>query len=354
MLQGRDGVQKALVTLPHLASQYMPETGLERRHLYGKVQPKETKVIGWKVDGVATSFTREDPRLEAFNDMEVSPIIFQAKQGRIYGNGKTFDIKGINWYGAEARTGTPGGLGQNSVQFYMKFLAANGFNAIRLPFNHQSILLSADPSSAPPLDTDGLTYTPELQGKTYIEMLVLLAQEAARHGILILLACHRLSPTAWPGSGLWYDQLIEERNVLESWEYISEAFCGQWNVFGVDLHNEPYAASWGWGRTSDWDKAAMRIGNHVLEKCARWLIFVEGVGYKPGAPGLNSEQQGALGHSLRPAVVHSTAHTVQLPESRDEPVAFHPQASGGAATWRVCERLLLSSGWLAPIYTARL
>ena len=33
----------------------------------------------------------------------------------------------------------------------------------------------------------------------------------------------------------------------------------------------------------DWNKAAERLGNHALESCPRWLIFVQGVGQKPGA-----------------------------------------------------------------------
>eukprot|EP00966_Prymnesium_polylepis_P169584 3921327-Prymnesium_polylepis.1 len=34
--------------------------------------------------------------------------------------------------------------------------------------------------------------------------------------------------------------------------------------------------------------AARNAGDYVLSKCPRWLIFVEGVGYKPGAAGVNS------------------------------------------------------------------
>jgi len=48
--------------------------------------------------------------------------------------------------------------------------------------------------------------------------------------------------------------------------------------------NEPHAASWGFGRATDWDRAAARLGNRVLQLCPRWLIFVEGVGNTPGAP----------------------------------------------------------------------
>jgi aryl-phospho-beta-D-glucosidase BglC (GH1 family) len=59
------------------------------------------------------------------------------------------------------------------------------------------------------------------------------------------------------------------------------------NVAFVDLQNEPHASSWGKGEDGDaphdWGLAAERIGNHVLSHCPRWMIMVEGVGYKPGA-----------------------------------------------------------------------
>jgi endoglucanase len=229
---------------------------------------------------------------DELSETGLTPIRFSAHSGQLFGNEQPFHIKGINWHGSESRTGPPAGLDKHGVNYYMHFLAANDFNAVRLLFNHRSILASSDPLTAPPLQTDGLALAPELKGVSYVEMFVRLAQEAARHGILILLACHRLSPKAWPGEGLWYDKEIQEENVLDSWEFIAAALCGQWNVIGVDLQNEPHSASWGFGRATDWDKAAARIGNHVLSKCPRWLVFVEGVGFRPGAPGADSDRQG--------------------------------------------------------------
>ena len=121
-------------------------------------------------------------------------------------------------------------------------------------------------------------------------MFAKLAEVAADHGVLVMMACHRLNPKAWPGEGKWFDKTITEARVLESWGKISGRLCGQWNVFAVDLQNEPHASSWGkgLGPTSDWGHAAERIGNHVLSLCPRWLIFVEGVGYSPGALGMDS------------------------------------------------------------------
>jgi endoglucanase len=100
-----------------------------------------------------------------------------------------------------------------------------------------------------------------------------------------MLACHRLSPAAWPGNGKWFDGMITEAMAKESWDKIALKLCSQWNVFAVDLQNEPHGSSWGlnMGETSDWGHAAERLGNHVLSRCSRWLVMVEGVGYDPGS-----------------------------------------------------------------------
>ena len=123
-------------------------------------------------------------------------------------------------------------------------------------------------------------------------MFKVLAHRAGQHGLIVLITCHRLTPTAWPGNGLWYSKEISEAKVLESWGKMASALCDQWNVFASDLHNEPHASSWGKGTKLDWNKAAERIGNHVLEACPRWMIFVEGVGYTPGAKGADNPAMG--------------------------------------------------------------
>ena len=93
-----------------------------------------------------------------------------------------------------------------------------------------------------------------------------------------------------PG-GLWYEPGFPESRVIEVWNKISEGLCDQWNVFAMDLQNEPWAASWGDGSANlDWSRAASRIGRAVQAKCPRWLLFVEGVGNFPGASGKSWEQ----------------------------------------------------------------
>ena len=127
-----------------------------------------------------------------------------------------------------------------------------------------------------------------------MQMFQRIADVAAQYGILIMMACHRLNKDAWPGGGLWYDKVVTEARVLQSWDRVADGLCGRWNVFAVDLQNEPHASSWGknMGSGNDWGLAAGRLGNHVLTKCARWLVMVEGVGYKPGASGMDDPAAG--------------------------------------------------------------
>ena len=215
-------------------------------------------------------------------------ITFEAKHGKLYANRQLFSLKGVNWFGSESRVGPPGGLNAHDIDYYLEFLARHGFNALRLLFNHESFLADA------PLEQTELQRAPSLRGKSYRSMFQVLARAAAKYGILVMMACHRIRPAAWPGLGLWYDPSgpITLDRVLVSWDAVAAALCGEWNVFAVDLQNEPHAASWGFGRETDWDVAASRIGTHVLSLCPRWLVMVEGVGYTPGAPGADDPNQG--------------------------------------------------------------
>ena len=144
------------------------------------------------------------------------PIRFTTSNGVILANGAPFHIKGVNVVGTEGRAGPPLGLDKHPFEWYCKFLRRHGFNAIRLLFNHELILRRAtlDPPNTAWCAEHGVAVcaweAPELEGSTYIDMFAHLAEVAARHGMLVLMACHRLTPSAWPGHGLWYDASITE------------------------------------------------------------------------------------------------------------------------------------------------
>eukprot|EP00966_Prymnesium_polylepis_P109329 2531054-Prymnesium_polylepis.1 len=54
--------------------------------------------------------------------------------------------------------------------------------------------------------------SPELAGLNYLDMFARIAEVASEYGILVMMACHRLNPKAWPGGGKWYDRTITEEH----------------------------------------------------------------------------------------------------------------------------------------------
>ena len=155
--------------------------------------------------------------------------------GLLYANSgeAPFMFKGINWFGSEAFNGPPGGLDKHTVGWYLDFLAAHDFNAIRLLFNHESILKN----DIVEMTSEERAMEPSLIQVRYVDMFALIAREAAQRGILIMLACHRIKGDAWPGAGLWYDEALgyPEERVKKSWSVLTAALCGTWNVVAVDL-----------------------------------------------------------------------------------------------------------------------
>ena len=134
----------------------------------------------------------------------------------------------------------------------------------------------------------------------------------------------------------------------------------------VDLVNEPHASSWGFGRPeTDWDKAAARLGNHVLSQCSRWLVFVEGVGHTPGAPGANSKHHSAqifwgenlVGVADAPVELEQAGRLVFSPHAYGpsvwEMTYFEDETfpSNMDAIWQV-PRLTLCSVCVRPVHPA--
>ena len=158
----------------------------------------------------------------------VKPITFRGQGGLIYANGQKFAIKGANWFGSEDRNGPMQGLDEHSITFYLAFLRQHGFNAVRLLFNHESVLSNAKMYTRKvPKQYHKFDHAPELEGLTYVEMFAEIASQAAEYGLLVLIACHRTTPSAWPGQGKWYDGKINEAKVLQSWTKLAGTLCGR-------------------------------------------------------------------------------------------------------------------------------
>ncbi|MEM9119668.1 MAG: cellulase family glycosylhydrolase [Cyanobacteria bacterium P01_F01_bin.56] len=186
--------------------------------------------------------------------------------------GQTVLLRGVNWFGMETETHTPHGLWARDYKEMLQQIKGLGYNTIRLPFSLQS--LRSQNISGVNFDIGS---NRDLQGKTPLQVMDLVVQEAARQGLWILLDSHRLNDSRIPE--LWYGDGFTEADWIGTWELLAQRYRNQGNVIGADLKNEPHGrASWGTGdRATDWRLAAERAGNAILAINPNWLIVVEGV-----------------------------------------------------------------------------
>lgn len=76
--------------------------------------------------------------------------------------------------------------------------------------------------------------------------------------------------------------------------------------------NEPFRLRW-----SSWARAAEQLGNHVLEKCPRWLIFVQGAGHGSSAEDGMERGFNMIGAATRPIRLSNNSKLVYSPHVRD-------------------------------------
>lgn len=186
--------------------------------------------------------------------------------------GRSVLLRGVNWFGIETELHAPDGLSSRDYKGMLAQIKSLGYNLIRLPYSVQSLRAS---------DVHGINYqlssNQELQGKSPLEVMDAVIQEAGRQGIMILLDSHRLNDKRIPE--LWYGDGFTEADWIDTWKMLATRYKNQANIIGADLKNEPHGrASWGTNdKSTDWRLAAERAGNAILAINPNWLIVVEGV-----------------------------------------------------------------------------
>jgi endoglucanase len=181
-------------------------------------------------------------------------------------------LRGVNWFGTETETHVPHGLWKRDYKEILAQIKSLGYNLIRLPYSLEAL-------RSP--NVNGIDFSigsnKELEGKTPIQVMDLIIQEAQRQGLLVLLDNHRLSDQRI--SQLWYEDGFTEADWIDTWKMLAYRYKNQTNVIGADLKNEPHGkASWGTNDlATDWRLAAERAGNAILDVNPNWLIVVEGV-----------------------------------------------------------------------------
>ena len=112
-------------------------------------------------------------------------------------DGSPFYIKGVTWRGAEGgedkageTSAPPHGLRQRDLDSLLRELARNKFNALRLTVNNLAMLRN---ELVQDVDFDR-ELNPSLVGQRYLSMLRVVAERAAAHGLLVVVAATRLAP----------------------------------------------------------------------------------------------------------------------------------------------------------------
>ncbi|MBW4498218.1 MAG: glycoside hydrolase family 5 protein [Scytonema hyalinum WJT4-NPBG1] len=186
--------------------------------------------------------------------------------------GRVVLMRGVNWFGIELKEHVPHGLWVRDYKDMLAQIKSLGYNVIRLPYSVQALRSR---------DIGGINFyigaNKNLRGKTPIEVMDIVIQEAQRQGLFILLDSHTLKDEKIPE--LWYGDGFTEKDWIDTWVLLAKRYKNQANVIGADLKNEPHGrASWGTGnRATDWRLAAERAGNKILSVNPNWLIVVKGV-----------------------------------------------------------------------------
>lgn len=188
--------------------------------------------------------------------------------------GDSVKLSAVSWFGMETSRFLPDGLHVRSYKSMLEQIKDLGFNTIRLPisnelFDQKSAPLYFDPNR-----------NPEFVGLKPPQILDKLIEYAGHVGLRIILDHHRSSASEHGGvqeNGLWYTRDYPEARWISDWQMLASRYAGNATVIGAELHNEPFAATWGGGGQKDWAAAAERAGNAIHAVNPNWLIFVQGV-----------------------------------------------------------------------------
>ncbi|MFM9149055.1 MAG: glycoside hydrolase family 5 protein, partial [Solirubrobacterales bacterium] len=187
--------------------------------------------------------------------------------------GQEVVLQGVNWFGFETANHAPHGLWTRDYKEMLAQIKAQGFNTIRLPFSLQAIRSTT---------TSGIDYgggrNAALAGKTPLQVMDEIIDEAGRQGLMVILDNHSTTDDSFKHP-LWYGLGgFTEDDWVNTWRDLATRYAGKRNVIGADLKNEPHGeATWGTGQANDWRRAAERAGNVVLGAAPNWLVLVEGI-----------------------------------------------------------------------------
>lgn len=188
---------------------------------------------------------------------------------------KLIHLFGVSWFGFELPDHIVYGLWARNWKDILKDIKEMGFNAIRLPFCHESIT----PGTKPVPGRISYSLNPDLRNLTSLEIMEKIISYANELNIFVLLDYHRIGCRYI--EPLWYTDNFSEEQYIKDWVFLAQKFGKYPNVIGADIKNEPHdSASWGTGdNKTDFRLFAERVGQAILQVAPHWLIFIEGVQY---------------------------------------------------------------------------
>jgi endoglucanase len=193
--------------------------------------------------------------------------------------GNRIKLAGVNWYGADSREFSVGGLAYRPLATIAHEVRSMGFNSVRLPWSNELV------ETNPVVPDYTIIANPTLQGKRALDVLDLTVDALVREGLYVILDNH-VSRADWccfkgDGNALWHSPAYPEERWLADWRCMARRYKNQPAVIGADLRNElRFGATWGGQDPAlDWHAAAERGGNAILAENPNLLIFVEGIDY---------------------------------------------------------------------------
>ncbi|HEX7505839.1 MAG TPA: glycoside hydrolase family 5 protein, partial [Polyangia bacterium] len=197
--------------------------------------------------------------------------------------GMSVRLTGVNWFGFETSNQSPHGTWARDYRSMLKQIRDVGFNSVRLPWSNAIMRANAAAQSVNTYGKDPYDGTDpmnaDLKGKTPMEMLDLVVAAAGDIGLKLILDDHSRDPDGYDKEEVWYTTSTSEAQWIADWVSMAKRYAGNPTVVAMDLDNEPHGkASWGKGdATTDWNTAAEKCGNAILEVNPDVLIVVEGV-----------------------------------------------------------------------------
>lgn len=213
-----------------------------------------------------------------------------AKGNQLYNsNGQEVRLTGVNWFGFETTNFFPHGLWARDYHGVLNQVKEMGFNCLRIPFCDD--MLAPGATASPNFygtdkyyPREQTEFNKELDGLSPLEMMDEIIRYAGEIGIAIILDNHSRAHDGYMEEKLWYTAKVSEATWISNWVMLAKRYKDNPAVIAFDLNNEPHGkvaetgATWGTGNAAtDWNTAAEKCGNAILEANPNVLIIVEGV-----------------------------------------------------------------------------